>query len=54
MEHTPGLESSPPGSDTLKLARSVGAVSQRQKRLAKQPLTTAGTADRSMIGQAPR
>ena len=25
MEHTPGLETSPPGSDTLDVARGVGA-----------------------------
>ena len=32
MEHTPGLETRPPGSDTLDVAGGVDARPQREKR----------------------
>ena len=47
MEHTPGLETSPPGSDTLEVA---GAL-QRSTRPIQQPLIATGIDHRAAFEQ---
>jgi hypothetical protein len=50
MEHTPGLETSPPGSDTLDVARGAGTPAALEAA-GPQPLTAASIARRAVIEQ---
>jgi hypothetical protein len=51
MEHTPGLETSPPGGDTLDVAGGARARRSGWKRPVQQPLIGASAADRAVIEQ---
>jgi hypothetical protein len=49
MEHTPGLETSPPGSDTLEVAGGRIAPRQRFKRPVQKPLIILSIAHHAVI-----
>jgi hypothetical protein len=50
MEHTPGLETSPPGSDTFDVARGAGTPAALEAAV-QQPLIDASIVDRAVIEQ---